>query len=84
MNSSGPVYENGRYGEGAIVDWLFAFGYPIGEAHWIVANVGGVPTDVLVQPFERRVLTYVPGNPPGFQVEMGNVGQHYYRWRYGE
>jgi Tol biopolymer transport system component len=41
-----------------------------------------VEKDVLVQLFERRVLTYTPSNPAGFQVEMGNVGQHYYRWRY--
>jgi hypothetical protein len=44
--------------------------------------VGGVELDVLVQLFERRVLTYTPTNPAGFKVEMGNVGQHYYRWRY--
>ncbi|MCS7294077.1 MAG: thermonuclease family protein, partial [Dehalococcoidia bacterium] len=36
----------------------------------------------LVQCFERRCLTYTPDNPPGWQVEAGNVGQHYYRWRY--
>lgn len=22
-------------------------------------------------------------NPEGFNVEMGNVGRHYLRWRYG-
>jgi hypothetical protein len=38
---------------------------------------------VLIQLFERRTLTYTPANPSGFQVEMGNVGQHYYSWRYG-
>jgi hypothetical protein len=36
--------------------------------------VGGVTKPVLVQLFERRVLTYTPGNPAGFEVEMGNVG----------
>jgi plastocyanin len=45
--------------------------------------VGGVVKDVLVQAFERRVLTYTPANSPAFQVEMGNVGRHYYLWRYG-
>ena len=44
----------------------------------------GVDHDVLVQPFQRRVLTYSPDNPSGWQVEMGNVGRHYYLWRYGE
>ena len=37
----------------------------------------------LIQAFERRVLTYTPANPAAFQVEMGNVGRHYYLWRYG-
>lgn len=64
-------------------DWVFAFGYPISEPYWTTARVGGVDKTVLVQLFERRILTYTPGNPRGFEVEMGNVGQHYHRWRYG-
>lgn len=28
------------------------------------------------------MLTYVPGAPDGFRVQMGNVGRHYYDWRY--
>jgi hypothetical protein len=64
-------------------DWLFAFGYPISEPYWTIARVGGIQKWVLVQLFERRVLTYTPGNPRGFEVEMGNVGQHYHQWRYG-
>jgi hypothetical protein len=28
------------------------------------------------------VLSYTPTNAPAFQVEMGNIGQHYYQWRY--
>jgi hypothetical protein len=47
-------------------------------------QVAGTPTDVLLQCFERRCLTYTPGNPDGWQVEAGNVGRHYYEWRYGE
>ena len=31
---------------------------------------------------ERRVLTFTPSNAPGWQVEMGNIGQHYVQWRY--
>jgi hypothetical protein len=46
-------------------------------------KVGGQPRDVLVQCFERRCLTYTPDNDPTWQVEAGNVGQHYYIWRYG-
>ena len=36
----------------------------------------------MIQAYERRTLTYVPTNQPGFQVEMGNIGQHYFDWRY--
>ena len=64
--------------------WLTAMGLPITEPYWTRPIVGGQPTAVLVQLFERRALTYTPTNPAGFQVEMGNVGQHYYAWRYGE
>lgn len=64
------------------VDWLYLFGHPITAPVWGRAKVGGVEQWVLVQLFERRVLTYTPANAPQWQVEMGNVGQHYYRWRY--
>lgn len=84
MNRSGTVYEYGSYRNGRIVDWLFAFGYPISEPYWVRCKVAGEEKDILVQLFERRVLTYTPANPAGWQVEMGNVGMHYYRWRYGE
>ena len=66
------------------MDWLFAMGYPISEPYWVRCRVAGEEHDILVQLFERRVLTYTPANPPGWQVEMGNVGLHYYRWRYGQ
>ncbi len=36
-----------------------------------------------MQCFQRRCLTYTPGNDEGWQVEAGNVGRHYYTWRYG-
>lgn len=64
------------------VSGIVAFGFPITDPYWIVATVGGQDKDVMVQFFERRTLTYTPSNPPAFQVEMGNVGQHYFRWRY--
>ena len=38
---------------------------------------------MLIQVFERRVLTYTPDNSDGWKVEAGNVGQHYYLCRYG-
>jgi len=64
------------------VDGLFAFGYPITDPYWIRARVGGVEKDVFVQLYERRVVTYTPSNPAAYRVEMGNVGQHYFQWRY--
>jgi hypothetical protein len=60
-----------------------ATGLPITEAYWGNVKVGGDHTDVLIECFERRCLTYTPGNPAGWQVEAGNVGQRYYEWRYG-
>lgn len=85
MNSSGTVYENGEY----ITDDLFqnpfyATGFPITEAYWSTVMVAGSERDVLWQCFERRCLSYTPGNPDGFVVEAGNVGQHYYTWRYDQ
>ena len=83
MTSSGLVYQDG----GFITDQIFqnpffATGYPITEAYWAAVQVGGEPKDVLMQCFERRCLTYTPDNPDGWQVESGNVGRHYYEWRY--
>ncbi|MGI8689080.1 MAG: hypothetical protein ACR2M3_10925 [Thermomicrobiales bacterium] len=57
-------------------------GLAITEPVWVSINVGGVRTAVLIQAFERRVLTYTPTNPPDYQVEFGNIGQHYFQWRY--
>jgi len=82
MNMQGPVVEGDRVVGGAVVDWVFAMGLPITDAYWTRSRIGGQDQDVLVQLFERRVLTYVPTNPAGYQVEMGNVGQHYFQWRY--
>jgi hypothetical protein len=84
LNASGTIYEGRRYSSGILVNWGFTLGYPISEPYWTRIKVGGVDRDVLVQPFQRRVLTYSPDNPGGWQVEMGNVGRHYYLWRYGE
>ena len=83
MNSEGIVWENGAYvTEDLFENAFYATGYPIAEAYWTSALVAGTETDVLWQCFERRCLTYTPDNDEGYQVEAGNVGQHYYRWRY--
>ncbi len=85
MNSSGVVYQGGQYlNQPLFQDPFFATGRPITEAYWAEVKVGGAYKDVLMQCFERRCLTYTPGNPQGFIVEAGNVGGHYYEWRYGD
>ena len=84
MNSSGTVYENGVNLTAPLFETpFFATGLPISEAYWARVEVSGIPQDVLVQVFERRVLTYTPDNAPEWRVEAGNVGRHYFEWRYG-
>lgn len=83
LNQRGPVLENGQLQPNQTVfEWVRVMGYPITEAYWTRAIVGGQEREVMVQLFQRRVLTYTPANSLGFRVEMGNVGQHYYLWRY--
>lgn len=84
LNSSGQVHNanHALVREQLINPWFFASGLPISEAYWTRATIKGVVTDVMIQAFERRALTYVPTNPAGFQVEMANIGQHYFDWRY--
>jgi hypothetical protein len=83
LNTSGPVIEDGELTTGRLFDpWFYATGYPVTEAYWADVAVGGERKDVLIQIFERRVLTYTPSNQPGWRVEMGNVGLHYHAWRY--
>ena len=66
-----------------LFDWLSVLGYPLSDPYWANLKVAGAQTWVLIQPFERRVLTYTPSNAAAWRVEMGNIGQHYYAWRYG-
>ncbi|HUG16084.1 MAG TPA: DUF192 domain-containing protein [Thermomicrobiales bacterium] len=83
MNASGPVSVDGGLVSAPLFENpYYATGLPITEAYWTTVRVGGEPREVLAQAFERRVLTYTPGNPDGWQVEAGNVGQHYHAWRY--
>lgn len=84
MTSEGTIYDNGQLTWGPMFEnAFFATGLPITEAYWTSVQVAGEQHDVLVQAFERRVLTYTPGNPEGWRVESGNVGRHYHDWRYG-
>lgn len=80
---TGRIYDpsSDQYRTGPVLDWLATVGLPITEAYWVRTKVSGVEKDVLVQLFQRRVLTYTPANAPEWRVEMGNVGQHYLAWR---
>jgi hypothetical protein len=84
MTSEGLVYQDGKLMEDELfIDPFYATGHPITDPYWTRVLLDGEPTDVLVQAFERRVLTYTPSNPDGWKVESGNIGQHYYQWYYG-
>ncbi|HEX5164191.1 MAG TPA: hypothetical protein VFV93_02245 [Thermomicrobiales bacterium] len=84
MRSSGPIEIDGVTLDGPLFENPFyATGYPLTEPYWTTVKVGGTPHEVLLQCFERRCLTYTPGNDAGWQVESGNVGRHYHDWRYG-
>ncbi len=63
---------------------LATIGYALCEPFYATVKVAGQQKQVIVQVFERRVLTYTASNPAAFQVEMGNIGAHYYLWRYGQ
>lgn len=84
LNLSGPVVNpDGSTSDAKLSDpWFYTTGYAISEPYWANVKVEGQPTDVLVQLFQRRVVTYQPDAPEGFKVQMGNIGAHYYDWRY--
>jgi hypothetical protein len=83
MTATGSVYENGQLTTGNLfVNPYYATGYPITEAYWSMIQVAGTSRPILWQCFQRRCLTYDPSNPVEWRVEAGNVGQHYYAWRY--
>ena len=65
-----------------LIDWVQVLGLPIAEPYWSIVPVGGASKWVLMQPYERRVITYTPDNAEAFRVEMGNIGQHYKAWRH--
>ncbi len=83
LNSSGPVQAAEGLTDAPLFNPRYALtGLPISEAYWAQVRVAGTPRDVLIQAFQRRVLTYLPANPTGWQVELGNIGLHYLEWRY--
>ncbi|HMA36459.1 MAG TPA: hypothetical protein VKY74_18525, partial [Chloroflexia bacterium] len=84
MNQAGVVNVDGQpVVDRPVMNWIFTIGYPISEAYWARVKVAGQPTDVLIQLFERRVLVYIPSFRAPWNVQMANVGIHYYQWLYG-
>ncbi len=83
LTVGGATEQNGTLvDQTPLFDWVSVTGYPIAPAFWVTVRVGGASTAVMVQLFERRVLSYTPTNPTAFQVEMGNIGLHYFNYRY--
>ncbi|MDQ6692844.1 MAG: molybdate ABC transporter substrate-binding protein, partial [Chloroflexota bacterium] len=84
LNTSGPVWQGGKLVTARLNEpWFYATGYPISETYLAVVKIGGqTGVKVFIQAYQRRVLTYVPTAPEGFQVQVSNIGQHYYDWRY--
>lgn len=85
LTRGGTVYVNNAFVyQQPLFNWLYVTGYPITDPFWVKVKVAGVDRDVMFQAFERRILTYTPANPAQYKVEMGNVGRHYYQWRYSD
>jgi hypothetical protein len=60
---------------------LLTIGYAKSEPFRATVKVAGTSREVIIQAFERRILTYTATNPDPFKVEMGNIGRHYFQWR---
>ncbi len=83
LSQQTDIIQDGKLVQGPLFyPWFSVTGYPISEPYWAYVKVSGSYTDVLIQAYERRVLTYVPHLPSPYKVQMGNIGQHYYDWRY--
>lgn len=54
--------------------WLHDLGLPLTPATEVVAFKADGPRVVMLQAFERGIVTYDPLNPPEWQVERANVG----------
>lgn len=86
LNQSGPTLgADGKTVNAKLSDpWYYTTGFAISEPYWASVKIAGKQEDVLIQLFERRVLTFVPSYAPEWRVQMGNIGAHYYDWRYKE
>ncbi|HKP54984.1 MAG TPA: phosphate/phosphite/phosphonate ABC transporter substrate-binding protein [Chloroflexia bacterium] len=84
LNISGPIVgADGKTTNGKLSDpWFYTTGFAISEPYWATVKIAGKQEDVLIQLFQRRVLTFQPSAAPEWRVAMGNIGAHYYDWRY--
>lgn len=61
--------------------WLHDVGLPIMEPQVVVVTknfpTGPVQRQIIVQAFQRTILTYDPANPADWQIERANVGTDY-------
>ncbi|MDO8473473.1 MAG: sialidase family protein [Dehalococcoidia bacterium] len=61
--------------------WLHDIGLPITEPLRSVVNKGNASTpvyrEIIIQAFQRTILTYDPLNPPDWKVERANAGTDY-------
>lgn len=58
--------------------WLHDVGLPLTEAIWATVDKGNEKGHkILIQAFQRAILTYDPQNAPGWQVERTNLGVDY-------
>jgi hypothetical protein len=54
--------------------WLHDIGLPMTDAFTVSAYKNSEWRDIVIQAFERTVLTYDAKNPPNWQIERGNIG----------
>ena len=54
--------------------WLHDIGLPMTEAFEATVIKNGETRGIIMQAFERAVLTYDSENPPQWQIERGNIG----------
>jgi hypothetical protein len=60
--------------------WLHDIGLPMTEPIAAVVTKGAQANrSIVIQVFQRTILTYDPMNPPDFQIERANVGTDYRR-----
>ncbi|MCL5026233.1 MAG: hypothetical protein M1531_07035 [Chloroflexi bacterium] len=77
-NVFGPFWDYINRGDLFPGGWLHDIGLPITEPTGAVVDKGNVKgRQIIIQAFQRTILTYDPLNPLEWQVERANVGTDY-------